>query len=762
MTPRISRRSMAALFCAALLVSAAAPSVAHADDLSANYDWKPVRLGAGGFVTGFVSHPRDANVRYCRTDVGNAYRWDAAAKEWIPMVVVGGSTGIAADAVAGPARIGVESIAVDPQDKNVVLMALPLRYSPDNKIPAVAGTVFLSTDGGRTFVRGDLNVAMQPNGDFRTGGECMGIDPNNGRIVYFGSRKNGLWKSVNGGLNWAQLTTGGAPAATANVIGIRFDRVDATHTTVYALVHTGPVLKSTDAGVTWANVSAASALGDAPRNSTVDSLGNLYVIKGGTKNIEKMTRAGVWSELSPRLAGPGHKLTNVAVDPKNPNRLFVSSNSGCVTRSIDGGASWTPLGEFYRFANAPGWLPQRVKGNDYGWRSNAGIYFDADARLWIPQGNEGMLTTMPSADNTETVAAPLLWTIDSKGIEEFVTHDVVLIPGSGDRAVVAMEDGSAFLIKNPDTFEATQATLQDQLISNGTGIAYCPNATNFVAVVTGDVHHTGSGKDYSGYSTDGGVTWTQFATRPPGALAGSIAISRREGWSTGADHIVWYPLNGKPPFWSVDGGATWTQGKGFPLKENGSFDGISGFWNGSLKQRALVADPFKADVYSLYTPWGGPGRFFRSVDGGRNWSLVADSNLPSGGHNAQLAANPYVAGDYWFVDGQEGATQHGLWHSTDGTTYVKMPDVDRAITLAIGKGTGTKGAVYFYGRLTSSPDWGVFRSMDDGATWDRISRYPAGQIDMPTCMAASQDTLGLVYIGFTGNSFVYGKPEGAR
>ena len=225
---------------------------------------------------------------------------------------------------------------------------------------------------------------------------------------------------------------------------------------------------------------------------------------------------------------------------------------------------------------------------------------------------------------------------------------------------------------------------------------------------------------------------------------------------------MWYPLSGKPPFWSVDGGATWTQGKGFPLKENGSFDGISGFWNGSLKQRAIVADPFKADVYYLYTPWGGPGRFFRSVDGGRNWSLVAESNLPSGGHNGQLAANPYVAGDYWFADGQEGATQHGLWHSTDGTTYVKVPDVDRAITLAIGKGAGTKGAVYFYGRLTGNPDWGVFRSVDDGVTWDRISRFPAGQIDMPTCMAASQDTPGLVYIGFTGNSFVYGKPAGAR
>ena len=755
----ISPRSTTARFCAVLFVFTLILSSARGEDLVGSYTWRPVRLGAGGFVTGLVIHPQDAEVRYCRTDVGNAYRWDKSLQEWMPMVVSGSSSGI--PAIAGPARIGVESIAVDPQDKNVVLMALPLRYSPDNAVPAVAGTVFRSTDGGRSFVQSDLNVPMDPNGKLRTNGECMGIDPNNSRIVYFGSRKTGLWKSVNGGLNWTQLTSGGAPDATANVSGIRFDRVDTKHSTVYAMVQSVGVLKSVDEGATWTDVSAGSALAKSPLNSTVDSQGNLYVVKSGTTKIEKMTREGAWSELSPTFRGPGNKVNNVAVDPKNPNRLFAVSNSGCVTRSLDGGATWVPLGEFFRFANTLGWLPQRVNGNDYGWRSNAGIFFDSDSRLWVAQGNEGVLTVLPDPSDTETADNPLLWKIDSKGIEEFVTHDVVLPPGSGDQALVAVEDGSAFLIKNPDTFEAVQATLQNQLISNGTGLAFCPNAGNFVAAVTADVHHTGSGKDYSGYSSDAGVTWTPFASRPEGALAGSIAISRRDGWGHGADHFVWYPLNNRPPFWSVDGGATWTQSNGFPLKADGSFDGISGFWNGALKQRLLVADPFTADLYYLYTVWGGKDRFFRSADGGRNWSPVTGSNLPSGGHNAQLAANPFVKGDYWFADGQEGAAKHGLWHSTDGETYEKVPDVDRAITLAIGKGPGATGAVYFYGRLESSADWGVFRSLDAGATWDRIGNFPAGQIDMPTCMAASQDTFGLVYIGFTGNTLVYGRPSDA-
>ena len=87
----------------------------------------------------------------------------------------------------------------------------------------------------------------------------------------------------------------------------------------------------------------------------------------------------------------------------------------------------------------------------------------------------------------------------------------------------------------------------------------------------------------------------------------------------------------------------------------------------------------------------------------------------------------------------------------------KVPAVDRAITQAVGKGPENKGAVYFHGRLVDNPEWGVFRSLDNGTTWERINGFPAGLIDMPTCMAASQDTFGLVAIGFTGNSFVYGR-----
>jgi fibronectin type 3 domain-containing protein len=124
--------------------------------------------------------------------------------------------------------------------------------------------------------------------------------------------------------------------------------------------------------------------------------------------------------------------------------------------------------------------------------------------------------------------------------------------------------------------------------------------------------------------------------------------------------------------------------------------------------------------------------------------------------------NSKVQNDLWYADGYQGSSPHGVFDSTDGgQTFQQLPGISHAIRIAVGAGSGKAGdaayTVYFYGLMTSSPDWGVFQSTNGGSSWNRISYYPTGIYDVPRAMAASQDTFGKVYIGFSGNSFVYGQ-----
>jgi hypothetical protein len=79
------------------------------------YNWKSVQIVGGGFVDGIIFHPTEKNVRYARTDMGGAYRWDEMAHRWQPML----------DWVPYIDRnlMGVASIAVDPSDPNRVYLA---------------------------------------------------------------------------------------------------------------------------------------------------------------------------------------------------------------------------------------------------------------------------------------------------------------------------------------------------------------------------------------------------------------------------------------------------------------------------------------------------------------------------------------------------------------------------------------------------------------------------------------------------------------
>jgi photosystem II stability/assembly factor-like uncharacterized protein len=519
----------------------------------------------------------------------------------------------------------------------------------------------------------------------------------------------------------------------------------------------GDVYLSSDGGQSWTDIStgvvdAASgeSLSKQALTSSMDAANNLYVPENsatdGYHRAYWRYTAGVWSRFSLDSGGISQPVSSVAVDPANPLRIYALGTDTGMSRSDDGGKTWTNFGSAV-YANTLGWLPQTIGMSNGEWHSNGGLKVDSAGNLWTPTGQEGPLTMTAATAAAGTAASPPKWTIVTTGVEEMVSQDIAIPPGSNDTIIATAEDTTGFTIPNPDNFSAVEIPLQQEIISQGTSIDYAPDVPSYIAVTSSNVYTNGT--NYSGYSTDGGKTWTRFgpalqfscsATALCDVQAGTIAVSVRGSRTLGSDHIVIYPPDTILPEYSQDGGATWHVTSSFPAAADGiSLNTSNGAYLSytypEIHQHLLRADPFTADKFYLKMTHA-PSSLYISADGGQTWQGQPNANLPDYAWNGQLVVNGKVKNDLWYADGYAGSLTHGVFHSTDGgATFQQISGIPHAATIAVGAGSGNVGdaayAVYFYGLMSGDAEWGIFRSTDAGVSWLRISYYPTGIYDQP-------------------------------
>ena len=213
--------------------------------------------------------------------------------------------------------------------------------------------VMVSEDRGVTW-RGtglvQYGLYIGANDDYRVeSGERLAVDPNNSNVLYFASRRNGLWRGLrqpNAQYTWAPVS-GGLPAewttnpATdpAGYTFVLFDSRTATNgvsQTIYTGVHGSAVWRSTDGGQTWASLGGPSN----PVRGVVASDGTLYVSCGvtspGSGNVARYSN-GQWTDITP--GDKSAPYTGITADPGNPATVMVGRDSS-VWRSTNAGASW--------------------------------------------------------------------------------------------------------------------------------------------------------------------------------------------------------------------------------------------------------------------------------------------------------------------------------------------------------------------------------------------------------------------------------------
>ena len=569
-------------------------------------------------VTDVAVDPVKPDTLYVATSGGGVWRSDDGGKSWV----------LPGD---GMTSRGVRWIEVDPKDPAVLWAGIEARggtgfwRSPDRgktwapvKVDPMSSAVgqqvaFAAGKPGVIFVPStNLHYRSADGGktwqSFRVPGQdayAFAVDPKNPNVVWAGGRgeTHHLSRSQDGGKTWKPFGEG-LPQNSIKLLRVS----PTTPATLYAVVGSGRLHRSTDAGATW-------------------------------------------TELELGLRGTDD-IFALEIDPHDPQTLLATTEKG-LRKSTDGGQTWGAAGESpgsYLFQGIA-FHPTR-KGTVYAGASGDGLYVSADgAQAFEPLGTglsagwvEKLFAPAPGTGPVFAQMSVGLFRMDAPGTwtelrAPFKTGEPAKIDGvvfdrDSPKKVYAhsasswyrSEDGGRTFaraeVKGPSMKEMMKGNLSEpefRSLLQDPGDA----KTFYAGAWSNDDPGTAVFK-----TTDGGKKWQASGN---GITSGKVEILRAAGPGR-----VLAACGEEGLFRTTDGGKSW-----------------SGVRPGEVKD--LAVDPANPDRAFAATKQG----LFRSVDGGATWS--AAPGLKPGEVEAVVAR-----------DGQVFAgTFDGVFRSADGGTTWK-------------------------------------------------------------------------------------------
>jgi len=196
--------------------------------------------------------------------------------------------------------------------------------------------------GGSFFRSGDAgaNWSAVSGGGLPAGQiASLTFHPQSPATVYAGVAYAGLFKSLDGGVNWTKLKV---TSGTHRVGAIAIAR--SAPSTLYALVNVdqvspkSTVYKSTDGGDTWA-VANNGMNSERVFSISVDPTNPNVLYAGTDFFLYKSTDGGAsWSRSSTGLTfGSAHSIT---IDPTNTSVIYAAAGGGGVFKTTNAGANW--------------------------------------------------------------------------------------------------------------------------------------------------------------------------------------------------------------------------------------------------------------------------------------------------------------------------------------------------------------------------------------------------------------------------------------
>ena len=271
--------------------------------------------------------PGNTAVAYAGTDGGGVWKTTNGGTTWAPLT-------------DQQASLGITSLALDPSNSAVI-------YAGTGGSAAIAAGILKSTDGGNTWTQ--ITGPFLPADEYPLQVSAIAVNAGNDQIVLAGASGYGIYRSTDAGATWTSVL----PDIT--MYEVFFDPSNTSN--AYATVYGQGVYKSTDTGQTWSliNGSGTNALPIASMGAiniaiSPSSPGTIYAALKNSSNdlllgFYKTTNGG--NNWLPIAAPPNDNVDywnwSLRVHPTNPNVVFAGSL--LLSRSLDGGNTWTDVGD---------------------------------------------------------------------------------------------------------------------------------------------------------------------------------------------------------------------------------------------------------------------------------------------------------------------------------------------------------------------------------------------------------------------------------
>jgi photosystem II stability/assembly factor-like uncharacterized protein len=651
----------------------------------------PFRGGRSVAATGVVG---DMNTYYMGTTGGGLWKTDDIGITWKNV----------SDGFFKTGSVG--AIAVSESDPNVVFVGMG-EHAVRGVMTHHGDGVYKSTDAGKTWKKMGLDLTQHI--------ARIVIHPKDPNIVfvaaqgalYSNSKERGVYKSVDGGLTWANVLfvndkTGCVELSMdMNNPRILYAAMNEYGRLPWKVISGGSgssLYKSTDAGTTWIKINnglpkelGKMAISVCRSNSEkvyalVESdsdkeLGGLFVSNNAGEKWSRVTN-------DHRLTQRAWYYIELFTDPKDENTIYVLSAPAL--RSEDGGNTWENLsgthGDFHDLWINPHNPKNMIIANDGG----AGISVNY-GKTWSPQSN------MPTAQfyriNVDNSFPYKIYGGQQDNSSVAIASRELGSGGITPKSWTASAGGeSAFLAFNPDdpryvlggSYQGTIEVL-DTKANAGTNIMTAP--IQYLGMDAKDIKYR--------YNWNAPIIWSKH--EPSAFYHGAQLLLK-----------------------TTDMGVTWKEVSPDLTRNDKAKQGKGG---GPFTNEAVGAENYGTLSYVIESPhekgviWTGSddGLVHLTRDGGANWQNVTPIGLQECLINA-IEVSPHDPATAYIATTRYKFNDHtpGLYKTNDyGKTWTKINNgiANNAFTRVVREDDKRKDLLY------AGTELGMFLSWNGGKEW---------------------------------------------